>query len=270
MDNSPIFSNPQKQTEKSWGKAGLIAGLIAVGSIILFVLIITYSISMDIENISSSVIALRVLGGLAMLSSLAGIVLSIIGIARKEANSIGGIALNIILIILVSLMKSVYVPVLPDERGIVISAFEPKGYRSEPLEPGLHWILPVVEAPLVYSVAPQIYVAGPSSNTGDDPLLVRTIDEQILTISVAVTYSIDPAKVIELHINWQDRYQEAFVRPFVRGIVRDMATEFTAAEIVGPAKKNLEQIVTRELAQNFSENGLILIHFEITDVHQGD
>jgi regulator of protease activity HflC (stomatin/prohibitin superfamily) len=268
MDNSPIFSNPQKRIKMSWGNAGLIAGFIAAASIILFILIITYSASSNIENISFSIIALRVLGGIAMFSSLTGIVLGIIGIGQNKAKAIGGIALNIFLLILVSLVRSAYVPILPDERGIVISAFEPKGYRSAPLEPGLHWILPFVEFPQVYSVAPQTYIMASSSNQGDDSIRVQTRDGQNFAISVAVTYSIDLAKVVKLHVTWQNRYEENVVRPVVRGLVREIASEYKSLEIMRPARKDLEQTITEQLDPKFSENDLILIHFEITDVLQ--
>lgn len=268
MDNSPVFSNPQKQTETNWGKAGLIAGLIAFGSAILFILIVSFSTGAGFGNISLSIIVLGILGGLATLSSLTGIVLSIIGIGQNKAKAIAGITLNIILLFLVGLMRNAFVPIQPDECAVVISAFQPYGYRPEALGPGLHWILPFVESPRVYSVAPQTYSMASSSNPGDDSIQVRTRDGQRLTISVSVTYSIDPAKVLKLHILWQDRYQENVVRPVVRATIRDMASEYTALEIMGPARSAMEQATTERLYSLFAENDLILIHFEITDIHQ--
>ncbi len=43
----------------------------------------------------------------------------------------------------------------PQERGVVISALSPTGYREPALSPGLHLIVPVLENVKRYSVAQQ-------------------------------------------------------------------------------------------------------------------
>ena len=41
---------------------------------------------------------------------------------------------------------------------------------------------------------------------GDDSIAARTADGQEVLIDFSVIYSVDPNQVIQLHIEWQDRY----------------------------------------------------------------
>ena len=65
-----------------------------------------------------------------------------------------------------------------DQYGVVISAFQPNGYRTEPLGPGLHWIIPLVENVKPYSIARQTYTMSTSTGegqiAGDDSIEART------------------------------------------------------------------------------------------------
>ena len=45
----------------------------------------------------------------------------------------------------------------PEERGVVISAVAPNGYRLEPLQPGLRWIIPYFETVVPYPISRQTY-----------------------------------------------------------------------------------------------------------------
>jgi regulator of protease activity HflC (stomatin/prohibitin superfamily) len=54
----------------------------------------------------------------------------------------------------------------PDERGVVISAVAPKGYREQALEPGLHWIIPFLENLITYPNHKQTYTMSISPQEG--------------------------------------------------------------------------------------------------------
>ena len=44
-----------------------------------------------------------------------------------------------------------------EERGVVISALQPTGIRSQPLQPGLRWIIPFFESVITYRISRQTY-----------------------------------------------------------------------------------------------------------------
>jgi regulator of protease activity HflC (stomatin/prohibitin superfamily) len=159
----------------------------------------------------------------------------------------------------------------PDERGVVMSAVAAKGYREQTLQPGLRWVIPFAENVKLYSISRQTYTmsaAQAEGNVGgDDSIRARTKDGQEVFIDASVIYGIDPEQVIQLHITWQDRYQDEVVRPLARGIIRDMASQYGVEEIVSSQRVELEDKITTELAAKLGENDLLLVDFILRDIH---
>ncbi len=70
----------------------------------------------------------------------------------------------------------------PDQRGVVISAVAPKGYREIALLPGLHWVIPFAETVVQYPISRQTYTMSiapiEGQVQGDDSITARTSDGQ--------------------------------------------------------------------------------------------
>jgi len=92
----------------------------------------------------------------------------------------------------------------PQDRGVVISAFAPKGYREEPLQPGLNWIIPYAESVVYYPISKQTYTMSISHSEGqiqgDDSVAARTSDGQEIFIDASVIFKVDPNQVVGVHI----------------------------------------------------------------------
>jgi regulator of protease activity HflC (stomatin/prohibitin superfamily) len=161
-----------------------------------------------------------------------------------------------------------------DERGVVISAFAPKGYRDQPLQPGLRWVIPFAENVKTYTISRQTYTmsVAPAEGQiqGDDSIRARTRDGQEVNVDASIIYAIDPSKIIEMHIEWQDRYQDNVVRPLARGIIRDTASQYGIEEIVSSKRAELEQVITDEMIIKLAENNLVLVDFILRDLHFTD
>lgn len=159
----------------------------------------------------------------------------------------------------------------PEERGVVFSAFAEGGLRKESLDAGVHWIIPFVEQVRTYPISRQTYTmsATPTEGyvVGDDSIRARTNDGQEVFIEASVIYSIDPDHIINLHINWQDRYTDELVRPTARGIIRDVASQFGVEEIVSTQRAAMEEQISSAMDLKFGENNLILVDFVLRDVH---
>ena len=140
----------------------------------------------------------------------------------------------------------------PEERGVVISALQPTGYRVEPLQPGLRWIIPFFESVVIYPISRQTYTMSIAPNEGqvqgDDSIAARTADGQEIFVDASVIYSIDPTKVVQLHIDWQDRYTDELVRPLARGVIRDVVSQYKVEEVVSSKPG-------RDEATNYRRNG---------------
>lgn len=193
------------------------------------------------------------------------------GNVRINRNASRIFLIIVIVVVLIGLISSTIIFVPPDQSGVVVSVLAPGGYRSEPLQSGLHFVVPLLENVEKYSKAKQTYTmsAAPSEGqrTGDDSIRARTKDGQEVFIDASVIYAINPANVVNLHITWQKRYGEELVRPLVRGVIRDAASQYGIEEIVSSKRGELEGFITEQLTAKMAENDLIMVDFVLRDIH---
>lgn len=221
---------------------------------------------MDIASV------VKALATFAWLVTIGVIVLAVVRASRAHplknaaALVIGLVAFAIIL----TLVGAGLVFLQPEERGLVISPYDPQGYRSESLGPGLHWIIPG-ETVTLYPISRQTYTmsiaAAEGDVYGDDSITVRTKDGQEVFVDASVIYSIDPANIVDLHIAWQGRYQNELVRPLARGIIRSLASQYGVEEIVSSKRNEYVNKMSEEMAVKLSENNLILVELILRDIH---
>ena len=158
----------------------------------------------------------------------------------------------------------------PHERGVVISAIAPKGYRESALQPGLRWIAPFVERVERYPVSRQTYTmsiaAYEGDIQGDDSITARTADGQEIFVDASVIYQVNPNKVVDVHILWQDRYSSDLVRAQSRGIIRDGVSQFNVEQVISNKRFELVTYINEELGIKFDENGLTLVDFVLRNI----
>jgi len=161
-----------------------------------------------------------------------------------------------------------------DQYGIVISAIQPTGYRTTPLSPGLHWVVPFLENVQPYSIAKATYTmattTGEGQVSGDDSIQARTKDGQQVFIDASVIYSIDPAHLVELHITWQNRFEDNVVRPVARSAIRDAVSQFGVEEIVSTKRSELEKMISDTIRQGLAENNLLMEDFLLRNIRFSD
>lgn len=158
----------------------------------------------------------------------------------------------------------------PHERGVVISAIAPKGYRETALQPGLRWIAPFVERVEQYSISRQTYTMSISAYQGaiqgDDSITARTADGQEIFVDASIIYQINPNKVVDVHILWQNRYSSDLVRALSRGIIRDAVSQFNVEQVISNKRFELVAYINEELGIKFDENGLTLVDFVLRNI----
>jgi len=215
---------------------------------------------------------IRSLAGFAWLGAVG---LGILAVARASRNqSAKGIGSTVVVVLVVAIVLTTLgaglVFVEASERGVVRTA-RAGGVRQAALGPGLHWIVPVVESVVTYSISNQTYtmsaVALEGQVQGDDSIRARTKDGQEVILDASVIYQIDPAKVVQLHIVWQNRYENGIVRPEARGIIRDAVSQYGVEEVVSSKRVEMVQIITDELSKSLAQNNLLLLDFVLRDIH---
>jgi regulator of protease activity HflC (stomatin/prohibitin superfamily) len=215
---------------------------------------------------------IRALAGFAWLAAIGLGILALTRAGRNQ-NSKGIGSTAIVMLVLAAILSTLgagLVYVESSERGVVRTV-RAGGVRSDALTPGLHWIVPVVEQVVTYSISNQTYtmsaVSGEGQVLNDDSIRARTNDGQEVIIDASVIYQVDPTKVVPLHIVWQNRYEDGFVRPEARGIIRDAVSQYGVEEVVSTKRAEVVQIISDELATSLSANNLRLVDFVLRDIH---
>jgi len=221
---------------------------------------------MNFVDVLRGAVAVMWLGVIGLL------ILSVVRAARGKkvrAMSISILVLAIAAVLLTTITAGL-VFIQPEERGVVISALEPDGYREEALQPGLNWIIPYFESVELYNIARQNYTMSiaplEGQLQGDDSVAARTSDGQEIILDASVIYAIDPVQVVTLHINWQKRFTEELVRPVARGVIRDAVSQYGVSEVYSTKRDEMTQQIKVEMTRKFDENGLALADFILRNI----
>lgn len=180
----------------------------------------------------------------------------------------------LLLVIGLNLLSASLVFVDPTQVGVVISVVAPGGVQPQPMRAGLHFIIPLLEHETKYSTAWQTYTmsGAPSEGQakGDDSIRARTSNGQEVRIDSSIIFRINQEQVVTLHMDWQTRYVEDFVRPVIRGLVRTQVSQFTVQEVNSSARKDLETTLERLLREKFAAKGLLVDQFLLRDITFSD
>jgi regulator of protease activity HflC (stomatin/prohibitin superfamily) len=214
----------------------------------------------------------QVLATLSWILFIGIIVVAVLQASRgRPIRSLGVFVLVFLVLALVlTTVGAGLVFVNPEERAVVISAVQAQGYRSQALTPGLHWVIPFLENVVRYPISKQTYTMSIAPQEGqvqgDDSITARTADGQEIFVDASVIYKIDPDKVVQVHIEWQDRYADELVRPLARGVIRDAVSQFGVEEVVTSQRSVLQDEIEADLATRFEDNGLTLVAFVLRNI----
>ncbi|MGE5377736.1 MAG: prohibitin family protein [Bacteroidota bacterium] len=218
----------------------------------------------------------RTLAGFAWLLAIGVGVLLVLRVSRnRPVKGLGTIAvIALVTAFVLTIVGAGLVFINPEERGVVISALDSKGYRTDPLSPGLHWIVPFAERVVQYQISRQTYTMSAANQegqvVGDDSIRARTKDGQEVFIDASIIYTIDPNQVIPLHINWQNRYEDQVVRPAARNAIRDAVSQYGVEEIVSTKRAEMEKLISSAIENKFKQNDLVMVDFLLRDIHFSD
>jgi len=195
--------------------------------------------------------------------------------SQRAQRREGKVSITIVIVLLVggltlNTLGAGLVFIQPQERGVVISALSGTGYRPEALGPGLHWIMPYAENVVRYSISNQTYTMVAQKTEGkvqgDDSVSARTADGQQVYFDASVIYAANPDKVVKLHIQWQGRYEEEFVRPRARSLIYNRAAQYTVEQIYGSKRTELQQAIQDEISKDLEAQGLTLVQFLLRNI----
>jgi len=189
---------------------------------------------------------------------------------KKSRGAVTGIIVAVIAGVVLSTVSAGLVFVQPQERGVVISAIAPDGFRKDILQPGLRWVIPYAENVKTYPISKTTYTMSiahlEGEIQGDDSIAARTSDGQEVYIDASIIFSLNPSEVLNVHIVWQDRYIDGLVRPTVRGIIRDAVSHYRVNEVYSTKRDELKMQIEDEMIIALRNNGLILSDFVLRNI----
>ena len=154
---------------------------------------------------------------------------------RQAILAISVLFLVILSICIAVVLTKTLVLIKPNQRGMVISAIEPGGFRPGILNPGYHLLIPGVERAVVFDIGRQTYTIN-----GSDSLQAKTADGQIIQVDLAITYAVDPEQVLNLYRTWNMNYEVGLVRPVGCGSCRRSHLYLLSRSTTGGTNKQLD------------------------------
>ncbi|GAB1420198.1 prohibitin family protein [Anaerolineales bacterium] len=149
----------------------------------------------------------------------------------------------------------------PTRAAVVVNILT--GDLEEPARgPGTSILLPGLQQVFTYPTDQREYTMSGTPEEGivkgNDAVEALTIDGQKVFIDVTIIYRLDRENVNQIHLSWQDRYEEQFIRAQVRTIVRDAISGYAAESIYGLDQQLLQRDIFDELTPKMEKEGLTL------------
>ena len=217
----------------------------------------------------SLVLSLLAIAGLAIAGF--GIFLITQAVSRRDSARPGILmaAVGLIIAIVFFIMSAGVIEVRANETGVVFNTIDGE-LAENPLGPGLHIIIPGVQEVTIYSIAQQEYTMSGATNEGavrgDDAVEGLTKDGQQVQLDITIIYRISPSKANEIHVKWENRYENGLVRPTVRSVVREVVGQFNVQEIYGEQRSELGIEIEEQSRILLGRDGLEVIDVLVRNI----
>lgn len=189
-----------------------------------------------------------------------GVALVVMAISQGRAVRSGILlaVIGIIVGLVFSVISQGILIVEPTQVAVIVNTLT-GDVEDTPRRGGTHVIVPIVQQPFLYPVVQQTVAMDGSAVGGDEGAVVaRTSDGQEVQLDISVIYSVDPNQADTLHLAWQTRYEDSFVVPQARSVVRDAVSGFEAAEIYAGGRENLSESAFARLSARLQRDGLVV------------
>jgi len=224
-------------------------------------------------GISGLLGALALVGFLGFLGGI-GLVVVSASQGRPVRSGLFLAILGLIVGLLFSVISQGILIVEPTQRAVIVNTLT--GALETPRGAGTSIVVPVVQTYTVYPISQQQYTMAGQENEGqvrgNDAVQARTVDGQEVSLDITVLYNINPEsdEINKLHVRWGQGYQDNFVRPTVRGLVRDVVSGYRAEDIYGQERTAMETEMQSRISERFLQEGLQLTDLLVRDISFSD
>ena len=98
-------------------------------------------------------VVVSAVAGLSWLVVVGLLVFTVLRASQQRAvkGLVSGLLIALLFALILNTVSAGLVFIQPEERGVVVSAIESKGYREDALQPGLRWVIPYAESVVIYN-----------------------------------------------------------------------------------------------------------------------
>ncbi len=180
------------------------------------------------------------------------------------------IVIGLVLVAFVVFRPFVIVPA--GERAVIFSLTS--GVWEGQYDEGFHFLLPVVERPILYDVRTQTYsmsrVHWEGEVRGDDSLSALTADGQTVSVDISVRFHPDPDSVWRLHKEVGTDYISKILRPEIRSQTRVAISEFPVTEVYSAERQVVEDRIEKRLRESVRRRYVIIDEVLLRDIRFSD
>jgi regulator of protease activity HflC (stomatin/prohibitin superfamily) len=137
------------------------------------------------------------------------------------------------------------------ERGVVTRL----GAYSRTVEPGLHWVTPLIEGVTKFDVQTQKEQVEATA---------ASKDLQNVSASVAVNYNIAPSKIGDLFVTIGAEYKSKVIDPAIQEVTKAVTAGYTAEELITKRPQVTDEIRT-QLAERLAPTDITVSNISITE-----
>lgn len=209
--------------------------------------------------------------------ALFGVIVYVVIRAARDRTIKGAVPMVTIVLalaVVMNILSAGLVFIEPTERGVVITALGEGGVRDMALQPGLNWIVPFFDRVVTYPISRQNYTMSiaheEGERLGDDSIEARTSDGQLVRVDASLIFAIDPTKVIEVHIDWQNTYLDGLIRTISRGVIRDAVSQYGIEEVYSSRRQDLTDDINDDMAIRLEDEGFLLVDFVLRNIAFSD
>jgi len=197
-------------------------------------------------------------------------------LASQGRSARGGVLLAVVGFvggIVIFVVSSGILIVEPARAAVIINVLT--GELEDPARaPGTSIIIPGLQEFIIYPTDQQEYtmsgLTDEGQRVGNDAVEALTVDGQTIRLDITVLYRITRENVNQVHLNWQNRYENGFIRPTVRAIARDIVSQFEAEAIYGVDREALGGRIQERVSQRMEEEGLTLTSLLVRQISFND
>lgn len=209
---------------------------------------------------------LGVLSLLGFLGFLAGVAFVVLGASqgRSVRNGVLLAVVGLIVGVAFNIISQGILIVQPQEVAVVFNTLT--GTLEQPRNRGTHVVVPIIQQTTIYSITQREYTMSATSDegsrSGNDQVDATTVDGQTVGLDVTIFYSLNPARINDIHTRWPAGV-ENYVRSTSRTVIRDVISTFRAEDIYGSERANMQIQVNDLMTRELDTEGLLLNSVDI-------